>query len=97
MILSRHVRFADLIKLTRCTCLVRPVLLAPASGSTHMEGGSVYAPTVAARAPRLRASGVLPIVIEPRGTPPRVAPYPWQCPDAARANIAELSALIFRD
>ena len=76
MILSRHVRFADLIKLTRCTCLVRPVLLAPASGSTHIEGGSVYAPTVAARAPRLRASGVLPIVIATRGTPPRVVPYP---------------------
>ena len=69
MIGSRHVRFAYFIKVSRYTCLLRPVLLASASGwSTHIEGDSVDAPTVAARAPRLRASGVLSIVIEPRGT-----------------------------
>ena len=96
MIVPRLVRFAYILKLVRCTCVLRPVFLASASLSTHIEGGFVAAPNVAARAPRLRASGVLPIVIETRGTPPRVVPDPWQCLGAASANLAETSASISR-
>ena len=59
MIVPRLVRFAYILKLSRCTYVLRPVLFASASLSTHIEGGSVAAPNVATRAQRLRASGVL--------------------------------------